>query len=41
MRWPIGIFVAGVIVVGMNFAFIWIAVHGDDTVVASYETEAR
>lgn len=41
MRWPIGIFVAGVIVVGVNMAFIWIATHNDDPLVDSYSTEAR
>jgi hypothetical protein len=41
MRWPIAITVAGVVVVAVNFAYIWIAVNADDPVVSTYETEAR
>ena len=40
-RWPVAIFVSGVLVVAVNIAFIWIAVHVNDPVESSYDLEAR
>lgn len=36
-----GIIIAGAIVVGWNFVWVWIAFNVDDPVVASYHEEAR
>jgi hypothetical protein len=40
-HWPWGIAIGLAIVVVVNALFAWIAVHGADPVVASYQTEPR
>jgi len=41
MRWPIGVAVVLGIVVLVNFAFAWVAVHGADPIDPTYESEHR
>lgn len=36
MRWPIGIVIAGALVVAVNFGFIYLAVTGADAVDPAY-----
>ncbi|MFZ5625350.1 MAG: hypothetical protein ACOY71_13155 [Gemmatimonadota bacterium] len=40
-RWPIGIIAAFVVVILVNIVFVWVAIHGRDPVVSSYQTEPR
>ena len=39
--WPLAIIVGLLVVVGVNFAFVYIAVSGADEVLPSYATEER
>jgi hypothetical protein len=39
--WPIGIFIGFALMILVNAAFIYIAVHGADQVVPSYASEHR
>jgi hypothetical protein len=40
-RWPWGIAIGMFVVILVNVVFAYIAVHGADTVVSSYQTEPR
>jgi hypothetical protein len=40
-RWPIGIVIGLLLMILVNLVFIFIAVHGADEVVPSYQTEQR
>ncbi len=40
-RWPRMIALGLAIVVVVNFVFAYIAIHGADSIVSSYRTEAR
>ena len=40
-RWPWGIAIGLVIVILVNLVFAYVAIHGADTVVSSYQTEPR
>jgi len=40
-RWPWGIAIGLVIVILVNVVFAYVAIHGADTVVSSYQTEPR
>ena len=40
-RWPIGLFIAFVVMILVNGLFVWAAYSGRDAVVSSYNTEAR
>jgi hypothetical protein len=40
-RWPWGIALGLVLVILVNAVFAYVAIHGADTVVSSYQTEPR
>jgi hypothetical protein len=40
-RWPWGIALGLALVIVVNVAFAYVAIHGADTVVSSYQTEPR
>ena len=40
-RWPWGIAIGLLVVILVNAVFAYIAIHGADTVVSSYQTEPR
>lgn len=40
-RWPWGIAIGLAVVVLVNAVFAFVAIHGADTVVSSYQTEPR
>lgn len=41
MRWPLGIAAGLLLVVAVNLAMAWYAVHNPPTIVPSYDTETR
>jgi hypothetical protein len=40
-RWPWGIAIGLLVVILVNAVFAYIAIHGADTIVSSYQTEPR